>query len=200
MFRSLKSGMRRSSWVLVTVVALAIALPAAAVFAHDYSPPYKWDTGVTITVESRMPHSADVHSAADDYDDNTDLAVNRCSPNSNCGNVIHYDGYYGPAEPPAWADPLSQMEPCSDDDHVVNGYCNETNHKVDFSYIYYNTAYNYAPLVSVITLHEMGHVWGLDHTSCSKVSVMKPGPGTCQGSVQYAYLTQHDIDDINAKY
>ena len=82
----------------------------------------------------------------------------------------------------------------------MNGYCNETNHKVDFSYIYYNTAHNYAPLVSVITLHEMGHVWGLDHTSCSKVSVMKPGPGTCQGSVQYAYLTQHDIDDINAKY
>ncbi len=127
-----------------------------------------------------------------------DLAVNRCSPDSECGNVIHYDGYYGPTEPPAWADVLSESEPCFDNDHVLNGYCNETNHKSDFSYIYYNTEYSYSNdlIFAYITRHEMGHVWGLRHPACSVVSVMKDG--TC-GTV-YGYLTTHDISDMNAKY
>ena len=203
MFRSFESRMIRSrlhgSWPLVVaIMALALVLPVAVVSAHNYPTSYKWDTGDTITVESRIPQSTYVHSAADDYDDNTDLAVNRCSPDSECGNVIHYDGYYGPTEPPAWADVLSESEPCFDNDHDLNGYCNETNHKSDFSYIYYNTEYSYSnnAIYAVIARHEMGHVWGLRHPACSVVSVMRDG--IC--GTLYGYLTTHDISDMNAKY
>ena len=181
--------------LLGSAVILLLTVPKA--MAHNYSPSFIWDTDDTITVESRIPQSTDVHSAADDYDNNTDLNVNRCTPNGNCGNVIHYDGNYGSSEPPAWADPLSQMEPCSDDDHVLNGYCNETNHKVDFSYIYYNTHSYATNLVAYYARHEMGHVWGLDHVACSTASVM--WINACSGSV-WGVLTSHDRSDVNSKY
>ena len=197
MTRLFGSRIIRMGWILVVVVTLAIMLPVGLAFAHDFSLPFKWDTDVTITVESRIPQSAHVHSAADDYDDNTDLTVKRCSPDSECGNVIHYDGYYGPSEPVAWASPYSYSVKCTNDEHELTGYCNETNHKVDFAYIYYNTHYTYDDLlVAVLARHEMGHVWGLNHTPCSVASVMKPG--TCQN--QYGNLQQHDKNDVNAKY
>lgn len=187
-----------STWVLGIAAILGLALPFSVVYAHEFPTGYrfKWNTDVDITVESRIAQSAQVHSAADDYDDNTDLDVDRCSPNSNCGNVIHYSANYGTSDAQAWADMYSRSVKCTNSEHELNGHCNLTNRKADFAYAIYNTAHSLSgDAYHYVARHEMGHIWGLAHTPCGTKSVMRYN---CNS--YYGYLTHHDRVDINAKY
>lgn len=142
-------------------------------------------------------YSSAIGSAAIDYHNNTDLNVDSCGYGCG-GNVVYLQANYGATGWYALAYPFSGGVGCVDWYGNPSGYCNTTNHKVDFAYVYSNDAYGvFSDSQARYTMrHELGHVIGLAHTSCSVDSVMKEL--ACL-SVP-TYLTGHDISDINAWY
>lgn len=174
------------------------------VMADEFPYPFKWDTSVSIYVESRIPYGSDVQWVTGDWDSRTDLGMSYCGQDQNCGNVIHYDAYYGDSEPPAWADPHWQSTPCFNEYHQITGDCNTTNHKVDWAVVYYNTYHSEdwdeTEEVQYTANHEMAHSFGLAHNNCSTASILHPGIYRFCGQPYYYYLQTHDINDVNNKY
>lgn len=151
--------------------------------------------------EDRTANYADgVAHAAQQYNNQTDLSVTQCPYNGDCGTVIFIEAYYG-GEPGTFAGlsfNYSHSNPC----HVFappynsTGYCNTSNHRVDFGYIYFNNYYGVVSPVRWSTKHEAGHSFGLNHLpDCSILSVML---SSCpQLPVK---LKAHDKADVNVWY
>jgi hypothetical protein len=147
-------------------------------------------------------HCDEVQFATTDYGVNTDLNTNYYYCGSYCtGNtIVHYaDAWYDKSWA-ALAYPYSYGVPCADTDGVPTGYCNETDHKVDFSYVIWNSTKMPTTDASANYLgrHEMGHVFGLAH-NCSNAYTSVMRGGLCLME-KFGSLQAHDISDINAKY
>jgi len=178
---------------LVSVFVLVVLLFGAktsSTYTHDIG--WRWDSLVSIITENRTSDFGSyLGSANADYNSNTDLTVYRCADNGYCGNLIHLQANYGNTNWAAKADPYSDGNACA-----TSGYCNTTDHRVDFAYVYWNNYYMPISEQNHIMRHEMGHVFGLTHTPCGISSVMW---GSCPSPWPQS-LTDHDISDINSYY
>jgi hypothetical protein len=186
--------------LLVTLSLFALILIRETTERHEIG--WEWDTNVTPVVENRTEdYSDNVGWAVDDYDSNTDLSVDQCEDNGNCGIIIHDQGNWGNSGWDGYAHALSDNEECIDwETGQWTGNCDDDDNRVDFAWILYNDFYGWYELPSFGARHEMGHVFGLAHTNddCDEWSVMREGE--CRPNVPIS-LTSHDInDDINVMY
>jgi predicted Zn-dependent protease len=118
-----------------------------------------------------------VNYARDDWSNNTDLNI--AVGSSSSFNIAAYANPYGyPWEGNAvmYKYEYGQYKACSD--YISTTYYGDCNGPVAvFAYVYLNTNYNTAASDNtkrgMIARHEMGHVWGLDHTSCVVTSLMR---------------------------
>ena len=185
-------------------ILLALALWGAWGLWQDagaHSIGWKWDTSSAIIVSNYSTrYGTQITGAVNDYNSNTDLAVNSC--NTPCNESIrHIQKRVGNVDWAAGADSYSNGSQCN-----VDITCNETSNKVTYGRVVWNSASgtysnSYA---KAIARHEMGHIFGLAHVNCVTAeidvaafySVMNilcsyPAPG---------FLRRHDIRDINGKY
>jgi len=176
-------------WVIVLELALValVSIWQTTLEAHDQG--WEWDfPSVYPLVEDRTEDfDYYIDSAVQDYDDYTDLTVFQCADNGNCGILIHVQADYGDT---GW---YAKAHPYSNGVHCYNnpGYCNHSNHMVDFGYVEWNDHYGQLPQPGWIARHEMGHNFGLRHTldDCVTWSVMREGG--CLPNVANS-LTSHD--------
>lgn len=180
------------------VVALFLQQPVSA---HNIG--WKWDfpTQPIIFDDETATHGAAITHSANNYNNDTDLTVTECS-GSFCGTLIFIEQGWGNGEETfdAMSYNYSASNECSYDYWPFDstGYCNETNHKVDFGYIIFNTDRPPDPKPKFTVKHEAGHSFGLAHLpDCTIVRVMMTGDCFTQLPNK---LKAHDKSDINAKY
>lgn len=163
--------------------------------AHDRGWRWKFPEIIPLFENRTTNYGTAITSSKNDYDLNTDLTVNECPSNGLCGNLIFIEANYGATLWAGRAEPYSASNACSDSNGYSTGYCNTTNHRVDFAYVYYNSHWGVAPTNNA-TRHEPGHAFGLAHTPCTLKSVMKPGDCESHSGI----LRPHDKSDINGYY
>lgn len=179
--------------------SLALQILAQAHFAangwfwtNQQNPPYA-------LLENRTSsYGFAVSSAGIDYNNNTDLHVDQCADNGQCGNIVVLQGNYGATGWSAFAHVYRGLSECNTyPDGLFTGNCNRTDRRADFGYVYFNDFEGPFPEPQWGARHEIGHVFGMIHTTCTEDSVMRPG--VCYPNVP-STLTLHDIDDINRNY
>jgi hypothetical protein len=145
---------------------------AATALGHKFAPVPVLYNGTYGTV-----FQENVNYARDDWSNNTDLNI--AVGSSSSFNIAAYANPYGyPWEGNAvmYKYEYGQYKACSD--YISTTYYGDCNGPVAvFAYVYLNTNYNTAASDNtkrgMIARHEMGHVWGLDHTSCVVTSLMR---------------------------
>lgn len=140
----------------------------------------------------------EIYDARDDYDDNTDLTVSSNSSIVQDVTVAWLEGDFG-TDFYARAKPKSDGTACTNNGQIT-GYCNTTNHLVDYAQILVNTNSAMIGFVEdhaqTIMRHEFGHVVGMAHGSCSETSIMRSG-----GCSEFlTSLATHDISFVNSNY
>lgn len=166
--------------------------------AHDRY--WRWDDGnITPLVTSvNNPYGSANYNAANDYDSNTDIAVDWC--NSPCQFNIRFIGdNWGETGWAAMANPMHDGVRCIINSVWSSRRCNKTDLQVNSATVNWNSHY-YGYTVSYTNFaarHELGHVFGLTHIECgTEDSVMvKANCGNRADTLQ-----PHDIDDINEEY
>ena len=87
---------------LVFILA-GVFLLVGKVAAHDWSPPHVWDTSITTeTSNGNTSYATHIQSAASDYTNNTDLAVDYCTEPCT-ENIRQVEDNYGPVNWDAYA-------------------------------------------------------------------------------------------------
>lgn len=178
--------------IVLALVAGAITISTSA-YGHDIG--WKWEYSDVVPTDTDQNTNYDTAewNGYWDYNSNTDLVMSWCTWQCTA-NIINYEGDYGATGWTGKADPYSHGVEC-----IQNpGYCNETDHQVDFAYILWNSYYGPydSSGANYIARDEMGHVFGLAHVPCSTYSIMNTGCTTGLPTT----LQSHDISDINAKY
>ena len=118
-----------ATWALVSLVS--------ATWAHDFSPSFKWndDDATPQITNYNTQYQQAILSAYDDYDANSYLDVEWCA--YPCGaNIIHYEANLGATNATAKAHVFSDSSSC-----FPLGYCNETDRRANFAYVYWNSYY-----------------------------------------------------------
>ena len=133
----------------------------------------------TFTIENSQAGNMSTYmtNAANDYSNNTDLNSTSSSgkikaQTANYGSLAQYQGYTSPANS---SNKRCYYYPLP----IGTAECNTTDKKATSAIIYFNTYYMGSDK-DYLARHEMGHVFGLYHPSCSSAdSVMKaPNCGT----------------------
>ena len=143
-----------------------------------------------------------VAHATQQYNNQTDLTVTQCPDNGSCGTVIFIQDNYGGGQGmfSGLSFNYSHSNPCTvfAPPFAATGNCNTTDKKVDFGYIYFNTAFAVQVPIRWVVKHEAGHSFGLSHVpdDCQLLSVMMTG--ACANRPKN--LQAHDIQDVNAWY
>ena len=174
---ALKRGLNPALLALVLVLIGALFLVGRAA-AHEFASPHNWDTSVTPKTSNGTTALATfLSSAANGYTTNTDLEVDYCNEpcTENISNIMvnrGNDGYSAiayRAGNPAYEGEIQWNS------YYAGGWSNRTNH--------------------LLTRHELGHSFGLDHVpGSSPASVM----GVAREYINT--LHTHDKDDMNVKY
>lgn len=169
-------------------VAVGLILAGAFLFigerasAHNYNPDIVWSSSITPRVtDLNTDYESEIQSARRDFNDNTDLAVYRCSWVCN-GNLRHSQADYGDV---GWAARTRRHG-----NPVTHAYVDWNGHYSQDSF----TAHRLAR-------HEMGHAFGLDHVPCGG-GPNEPNIYSIMGCPESGVkvLHDHDIDDMNDKY
>lgn len=187
----------RLAGIAIMAFVVGYVGPHLSAAAHDIG--WRWDYfgGYAIVENRTVYYGSYVSSAGINYNNNTDLHVDSCPDNGNCGRIVYLQGNYGATGWPAGTVAYDGLNPCvSWPSLSPNGNCDAGSRKADFAYVYANDYYGSWPYPDWIARHEMGHAFGLAHPSCSTWSVMMTG--LC-GSGPNS-LTTHDISDINGWY
>ena len=160
------------------LVLTGVLLVAGRVAAHEFPSPHSWDTGVTpLTSNGTTPLGTYLSSAASDYTNNTDLEVDYCTEpcTENITNKMVNWGDNRVSARAYWTGNPAYEGEIRWNSHYAGGWSARTKH--------------------LLTRHELGHVFGLDHVNASTpASVM----GEAREHMQV--LHTHDKDDINVKY
>ncbi|HTG36526.1 MAG TPA: M12 family metallo-peptidase [Thermoanaerobaculia bacterium] len=181
--------------VFITMAITGFFLTSSANAADDLG--FRFFTNNISVSECATSYQTDISAAVADYNNNTDLIMALVT--NACTFVTYVQGDYGPVGWYGKAEPRnSTSRPCFNSDGSLSGLCNTTDFKAKTATIYLNSYNGGIPtsLRAVVTRHEMGHVFGLGHTSCSAGSIMRPG--SC--SSFYTALQAQDKNYINAWY
>lgn len=199
------SSSRKPLTLVILTFVSGIGLGFLAVLpvsAHNIG--WVWNTYYTNVENRTSKYGTYVSNSVSNYYNSTNISPTLVSSG---GNLVHLDTYDTRGSWWAGTVPYSGGTKCvSFPDLVSTGYCNSSDHKVDFTYIYWNS-YNIPSTASSTNLnfvarHEMGHSYGLAHISeggcvATPSSVMQKFVN-CAAST--SALTSHDVSDINGLY
>lgn len=177
----------KHSWLMLTALLVTVAVAALYVgtaTAHEYNPVRYWDTNHVMpeTTNADTRYATQIRQAAEDYTDNTALAVDYCSSSCSGSNIRHYEADYGNT---IWAARVQLNPP-----------------DITYATVQWNAhwgMYNNFD-ANRLARHEMGHAFGLEHSEeCGAISPQLYAVMGCAEPGK-AVLHDHDIQDMNDKY
>lgn len=189
-----KSVFAQSLAVFGLVIGITLWTAHSVYATHQQGWKY-WRTSAYVENRGTSYDSA-IKNAVSDYSNNTDLTVYKVASN---GDIVYIEGNYGNTGWDGGSQPLSASNQCFSWPALQpTGYCNKTNHKVDFGYLYINTYYDAYEQPQYGMRHEMGHVWGISHESCGSTrGIMEEGQ--CRPNVVET-LNSHDRFELRFLY
>ncbi len=164
---------------------------------------FRWNNIFAKFQNQNTPYQSNIQSAASDWD-RTDLHVSYL-PNGHSADLIHFrQDNRGAGFPVAraiayYVPPSGGIQPCFNlSDGSWTGNCNKTDRKASYGKIYLNTYYSdfINSHTDTVIRHEPGHIFAMQHSSCSDNSIMRGG----ECGTWFSALQQMDIDWINARY
>ncbi len=164
--------------------------------AHDIG--YRWYDDSAECNDATSTFSTQIAYQVDAYDDNTDLSV---SEGGYPYQITFFDGWYGYNGWDGRATAYNgDYEPCFDDDGFT-GDCNTSSDKAEWAVIQFNRTYasNWTTDYKYfLVVHEMGHVFGLDHEPCAGSDSVMQVPADCYSG--FGNLQTHDINLLDSWY
>ena len=162
----------------------ARALYVGTATALDYSPVRYWDTDDVMpeTTNADTRYATQIRRAAEDYTDNTDLAVDYCSSSCTDSNIRHCEADYGNT---TWAARVQLSPPV-----------------ITYATVQWNAHWGqYNNFVANrLASHEMGHAFGLEHSEdCGTVTPQLYAVMGCP-EPNKVVLHDHNIEDIDNRY
>lgn len=180
----------------IFAIVFSITLVAAQSTSALHQQGWKYWRAYAYVENRTVSYDTMVSHAVSDFSNSTDLTVYKVPQN---GDIVYIQGNYGSTGWDGGAQPFSANNQCFSWPALIpTGYCNKTDHKVDFGYLYINDYYGSYNMPEYGMRHEMGHVWGISHESCGNYSgIMEEGQ--CRPNVVQS-LSAHDRYELRLLY